>query len=425
MNYQEAVSFLFKALPMYQRVGKVAYKKDLTNTLKLCGLLDDPQNKFKSVHIAGTNGKGSSAHMIAAILQCAGYKVGLYTSPHLRSFTERIKISGVEIPECVVSEFVTQYKGYIEAIQPSFFEITVVMAFDYFAREEVDIAIIETGLGGRLDSTNVITPLVSLITNIGYDHQDMLGDSLEKIAAEKAGIIKKGVPVVIGEYQQEIANTFHDIAIERNAKIINARDFYQIISKELKLDVLKESDVYVSDITPQLKGKYQLRNIPGVLAVIDELNKIDFSVNTENIKSGIQNTVDLTGLKGRWQQIGISPLVICDTAHNHAGIQLALEQIGTISYDKLFFVWGMVNDKVIDSILAELPKNAYYFFTQANVPRALDASNLHEEAKALGLTGEVVPDVNEAFKKAKNRAGENDFIYIGGSTFVVAEIEEL
>lgn len=425
MNYQEAIEFLFKSLPMYQRVGKAAYKKDLTNTLKLCGVLGNPHTKFKSVHIAGTNGKGSSAHMISSMLQSAGYKVGLYISPHLKSFTERIKISGAEIPEEKVAEFVTRYKKYIEAIQPSFFEITVAMAFDYFANEDVDIAIIETGLGGRLDSTNVITPVVSLITNIGYDHQDMLGDTLEKIAVEKAGIIKNTVPVVIGEKQDDLVDLFLNIARERHSPLYFASDSYRVKSKHDNLEIIKDSQPYLVEVSPQLKGNYQNNNIPGVLSVIDRLTDLGFVISKDDMKAGLENTSDLTGLKGRWQIINNQPITICDTAHNKEGINLVLEQLNSIEHENLHIVWGMVNDKSLESILKILPKKANYYFCQANVPRALDATLLHNSAESFGLEGLVIKDVNDAIAAANENANENDLIFIGGSTFVVAEIEQL
>lgn len=425
MNFEEAIEYLYKALPMYQRVGKVAYKKDLTNTLKLCDVLGNPQNEFKSVHIAGTNGKGSSAHLISAILQSAGYKVGLYTSPHLKSFTERIRVSGQEIPKNEVVHFVEIIKPSIEDINPSFFEITVAMAFDHLARQEVDISIIETGLGGRLDSTNVITPLVSLITNIGEDHQDMLGDTLEKIATEKAGIIKPEVPIVIGELQTDLVSVFQDVAIESKSELQFASDRYRVICNSYTIDVLENGNPRISNVIPQLKGTYQNKNLPGVLGVIDELNEQGFNVSDKHIKDGIEQVVDMTGLKGRWHILGKEPLTICDTAHNMEGIKLVLEQLQSLELNTLHMVWGMVNDKSIDSILDVLPKDAHYYFCQANVPRALPASELHNAAITAKLKGEVIADVNQAILTAKSKAQSNDVIFIGGSTFVVAEINGL
>lgn len=425
MNFEEAIEYLYKALPMYQRVGKVAYKKDLTNTLKLCDILGNPQNEFKSVHIAGTNGKGSSAHMISAILQSSGYKVGLYTSPHLKSFTERIRVSGQEIPKKEVVHFVERIKPSIEDIKPSFFEITVAMAFDYFARQEVDISIIETGLGGRLDSTNVITPLVSLITNIGEDHQDMLGDTLEKIATEKAGIIKAKVPVVIGELQTEIVSVFQDVAIESKSELQFASERYRVICGSHTIDVLENDNPRISNVKPQLKGTYQNNNLPGVLGVIDELNEQGFNISDKHIKDGIEQVVDMTGLKGRWHILGTTPLAICDTAHNLEGIKPVMEQLQLLEFNELHIVWGMVNDKSIDAILDVLPKEAHYYFCQANVPRALPASELHKAAITAKLKGEVIADVNLAIQTAKGKALSNDVIFIGGSTFAVAEIDNL
>lgn len=425
MNFEEAIEYLYQTLPMYQRVGKVAYKKDLTNTLKLCDILGNPQNKFKSVHIAGTNGKGSSAHMISAILQSAGYKVGLYTSPHLKSFTERIKISGEEIPKKQVVQFVEKIRPNIEDIQPSFFEITVALAFDYFAKQEVDIAIIETGLGGRLDSTNVITPIVSLITNIGEDHQDMLGDTLEKIAKEKAGIIKSKVPIVIGELQTEIVSVFQKVAIENKSELQFASDKYRVICDSHTIDILENGNPRISNVAPQLKGTYQNNNLPGVLGVIDKLNEQGFNISDKHVIDGIEQVVDFTGLKGRWHIHGIAPLTICDTAHNLEGIKLVLKQLQSLKFNELHIVWGMVNDKSIDAILDVLPKEAHFYFCQANVPRALPASELHKAAITANLKGDVIADVNLAIQSARSKAQTNDVIFIGGSTFVVAEIDNL
>lgn len=410
MTFQQTLDYLFSTLPMYQRVGTIAFKKDLTNTLKLCELLDNPHRKFKSIHIAGTNGKGSSAHMLAAILQSAGYKTGLYTSPHLKRFTERIKINGVEMKEDAVVHFVSNNKLHLERIKPSFFETTVAMAFDYFAKENVDIAVIEVGLGGRLDSTNVITSLVSLITNIGYDHQQMLGNSLHEIAKEKAGIIKNNIPVVIGERQEEIAEVFVKIAKNKKAPILFASDIDNSFVNKLNLD---------------LKGNYQKKNVQGVVEVVKLLNGLGYLVEDNHIAEGLENTCKLTGIKGRWQVLNTAPTTICDTAHNAEGISAVFEQLLLLPHDKLHIVWGMVSDKDVVKILKLLPKEANYYFCQPNVPRGMDVDELKRNALQIGLEGILVRDVNEAIKIANEKASARDLIFIGGSTFVVAEIDDL
>lgn len=410
MDYQQTLEYLFRALPMYQRIGKSAYKKNLDNTLALCEALGNPQNKFKTVHVAGTNGKGSSSHMLSAILQSAGYKTGLYTSPHLKSFTERIRIDGDQITQQAVIDFVNDHKVLIEEIKPSFFEITVAMAFDYFARQFVDIAVIEVGLGGRLDSTNVISPEVSLITNIGLDHQEMLGDTLEAIAVEKAGIIKKKVPVVIGKRQPETRVVFEKAAKKLNSPIIFAEEAYSNNRNSFEL---------------QLKGNYQHQNVSGVLAVVNLLNANGFNISSDDIKYGLANTVDLTGIKGRWQKLQEQPLMICDTGHNVDGIQMILKQILRIPHKELHIVWGMVDDKDSRPMLSLLPKDGKYYFCQANVPRAKKAQLLYEEAGKFGFKGEIVEDVNNAIAAAKQQANKDDLIFIGGSTFVIAEIADL
>ncbi len=410
MDFQQTLDYLFSALPMYQRIGKSAYKKNLDNTLALCEALGNPQTQFKSVHIAGTNGKGSSAHMISAILQSAGYKTGLYTSPHLKSFTERIRINGIEILEQAVIDFVMDHKHLIEEIKPSFFEITVVMAFEYFARQKVDIAVIEVGLGGRLDSTNVITPEVSLITNISLDHQEMLGDTLPLIAIEKAGIIKEGVPIVIGQRQIEIEDIFINRASALNSPIVFGEDQFPIDENNFDL---------------QLRGDYQQNNLPGVLSIVDHLVKKGYKITHDHIQNGLINTSDLTGLKGRWQILQEDPAMICDTGHNVAGIQLILKQLSRMAYNQLHIVWGMVDDKDSESVLSLLPNEAKYYFCQANVPRAKKAQLLFEEANIMGLDGVLIEDVNESINAASQNADKSDLIFIGGSTFVVAEIANL
>ncbi len=404
MTYQQTLDYLFSQLPMFQRIGASAYKVDLSNTIELCNLLDNPQHHFKSIHIAGTNGKGSTSHMLASILQEAGYTVGLYTSPHLIDFRERIKINGEMISEQFVIDFVLKYKSDFEQINLSFFEWTVGLAFDYFSKQKVDIAVVETGLGGRLDSTNVIHPEISIITNIGKDHMQFLGDTLEKIAVEKAGIIKKNVPVVIGETQKEIEHIFNTKAKELDASIYFAD---QIIHQELESD---------------LKGSYQKKNIKTVLASIQELKKLGYVISEENIQVGLSNVVRNTGLMGRWQTLGENPKVICDTGHNEAGIKEVVNQIESLNYNKLHFVLGAVNDKEIDSILELLPKHAEYYFCQAKIPRALDVLELKNKAASYNLMGNSYDSVVSAYEVAKITAKKDDLIFIGGSTFVVAEV---
>jgi dihydrofolate synthase/folylpolyglutamate synthase len=402
MNYTETLDWLFNQLPAYQKMGKPAYKADLSNITKLNGYLDNPHKKFKSIHVGGTNGKGSSSHMLASILQEAGYKVGLYTSPHLKDFRERIKINGKMISEEYVVDFVEKHQSFFTENALSFFEMTVGMAFDYFANEQVDIAIIEVGLGGRLDATNIITPEVSLITNIGIDHTVFLGNDLKSIAFEKAGIIKENIPVVISETQVETQKVFEDKAVSVNARLVFA-------DKE----VVK---AYEAD----LLGEYQQKNIKGVVAVVDQLK--GFSVNTSEIESGLLKTVENTGLLGRWQILQEEPKVICDTAHNKEGLKLTMQQLLKEPYEELRIVFGVVSDKDLTSILPLLPKNAHYYFCSPNIPRAMPVEDLYESATDFGLKGVKYNSVNEALKAAKIHSFQNDVIYIGGSTFVVAEI---
>lgn len=409
---------------MFQRVGAVAYKKDLTNTLALCAALDNPHKKFKSIHVAGTNGKGSSSHMLASVLQSAGYKTGLYTSPHLKEFTERIRVDGKEVSKDFVVDFVARVKPAIEQIRPSFFEITVAMAFDYFANQQVDIAVVEVGLGGRLDSTNVISPIVSLITNISWDHADILGDTLPKIAFEKAGIIKENIPVVISEYQSEVNPVFVEQAKKNKSRLVMATQEFQIERKSPGVyNVSRANDEFT--VVLDLKGKYQAMNLAGVLATIDRLGENGFEVTREHLLEGLKHVTQKTGLKGRWQKIGDHPLIICDTGHNEAGISEVLSQIKELYVQKLHMVWGMVKDKDISKILELLPKDASYYFCEARIPRAMTAELLFEKASNMGLTGRVVKDVNEAIALAKKMAQPDDLIFVGGSTFVVAEVENL
>jgi dihydrofolate synthase/folylpolyglutamate synthase len=424
-NYQQVLTYLYGALPMFQRVGAIAYKKDLTNTIALCEALGNPQLNFKSVHVAGTNGKGSTSHMIASVLQSSGYKTGLYTSPHLKNFTERIKINGAEVSQEFVIDFVNRIKPEIERINPSFFEITVAMAFDYFSTCKVDVAVIEVGLGGRLDSTNVIIPEVSVITNIGFDHKDLLGDTLEKIAYEKAGIIKENVPVVISQRQPEVEHVFTIKAEESNAALYFADDEYHVKSSGQGLEITRNNLRYISGLQLPLKGNYQTKNLPGVLLACDLLKAKGLKISKENLVDGLEQTVAQTGLKGRWQQLNINPLIICDTGHNVDGIKQIVDQLKQLSFDTLHIVFGMVKDKDQMEVLKLLPTEASYYFCQAKIPRALDATVLSQMAHECGLHGQVIGDVNEAIHAARRAAKADDLIFIGGSTFVVAEIDEL
>lgn len=403
MNYKETTEWLFDQLPMFQMQGASAYKKDLTNTLLLAEYLQHPETKFKSIHVAGTNGKGSTSSMIASILQEAGYKVGLYTSPHLKDFRERIKINGEMIAEDFVVDFVMQNKRFFELNQLSFFEMTVGLAFDYFAKEQVDVAVVEVGMGGRLDSTNIISPLISVITNIGFDHTQFLGDTLSKIAFEKAGVIKKNIPVVIGEYVEETKKVFQEKAIIEDAPIYFAQDNPEVI------------------FDCALLGDYQVQNKKTALQTINLL-KNNFNISETNIRNGFKNVILNTGLLGRWQILNSNPFVVCDTAHNSHGLKIVLNQIEKQHYETLHFVLGVVNDKDLDSILPLFPKKAIYYFTKPNVPRGLDSKILQEKGREYGLIGCLYDSVTEAYAEALNNATPSDFIYIGGSTFVVAEI---
>jgi dihydrofolate synthase/folylpolyglutamate synthase len=393
---------MFAQLPVYQQKGKAAFNGKLDNILAFSAHLGNPETRFKSIHVAGTNGKGSSSHMLASILQEAGYKVGLYTSPHLKDFRERIRINGKTIGKKQVVKFIKKNKVFLEENKLSFFEMSVGMAFDYFGQKKVDIAIIEVGLGGRLDSTNIITPEVSLITNIGMDHLDMLGDTLEKIAHEKAGIIKENRPVVISEYQEEIAETFIATAKSKNAKILFAE---QVIDRQYK---------------SSLQGNYQSKNIKGVVAVLKELK--GFKVKKKHIKRGLKKVIKNTGIMGRWQILGKSPLVICDTAHNKEGLAYIMAQLGQQKFDRLHLVLGFVEDKDLDAILPLFPKNALYYFCSPAVMRGLEVQVLVKKANDLGLEGAPYDSVKSALKRAKKRASKKDLIYLGGSNFTVAEV---
>ena len=393
---------MFAQLPVYQHKGKVAFNEKLDNILKFSAHLKTPETKFKSIHVAGTNGKGSSSHMLASILQEAGYKVGLYTSPHLKDFRERISINGNTIGKKQVVSFIKKNKTFLQENSFSFFEMTVGMAFDFFAEKKVDIAVVEVGLGGRLDSTNIITPEVSLITNIGMDHLDMLGDTLDKIASEKAGIIKENVPVVISEYQEEIAETFKSLAKSKNAKIIFADQ-----------EILK-------DYKSTLLGNYQFKNIKGVVAVLKELK--NFKVKKKHIKRGLKKVVKNTGLLGRWQILNKKPMIVCDTAHNKEGLTYVIQQLQQQKFNQLHIVIGFVKDKDLGVILPLFPKSAYYYFCRPNIMRGLEVEFLVEKANDHGLLGDAYGSVHEALKAARKRASKSDFIFVGGSNFTVAEV---
>lgn len=403
MNYQETLNYLFNRLPMYQRVGAAAYKVDLKNTLRLCTILGNPESNFKSIHVAGTNGKGSVSHMIASVFQQAGYKVGLYTSPHLKEFRERVKINGKMISEDRVIHFVEKYKKEFEEIDLSFFEWTVGLAFNYFSEEQVDVAIIETGLGGRLDSTNVLSPLLSVITNIGLDHTQFLGDTLEKIAFEKAGIIKSKIPVVIGETNPVTKLVFDSKAREAQTSIIYA-DSQPLYP-------------YSSD----LKGNYQIKNIQTTAVALHKLKGL-FDLSEIDIVNGLNSVAKNTGLMGRWQVLSEKPKVICDTAHNVEGVSYIVKQLSDYNYNQLHIVWGMVNDKAIEKVLRLLPKNASYYFCRPNIPRGMNAEELKSKAETLGLSGTSYVSVQDAKTSALKNAKQNDLVFIGGSTFVVAEV---
>ncbi|WP_421812930.1 bifunctional folylpolyglutamate synthase/dihydrofolate synthase [Flagellimonas sp.] len=402
MTYKETLDWMFGQLPMYQQKGAAALNAKLDNIISFCNVLGNPEKKFKSIHVAGTNGKGSSSHMLSSILQEAGYKVGLYTSPHLKDFRERIKINGEVVSKKFVRDFIEENKTFFEYHKLSFFEMTVGMAFSYFAEEKVDVAIIEVGLGGRLDSTNIITPEVSLITNIGMDHTQFLGETLEKIALEKAGIIKPKVPVVISETQPETKMIFN------------------LIAHQLKCNIIFADAEPAKGYSTDLLGEYQQRNINGVVATIHQLKH--FNVTDEAISEGFKKVVENTGLLGRWQVLQENPLVVCDTAHNKEGLQLVLQQLKKQSYDQLHIVLGFVKDKDVRSVLSLFPKDAKYYFVRPSIPRGMDAIQLGELAQEQGLRGKVFNSVEKGLKNALKKAGEEDVIYVGGSTFVVAEV---
>lgn len=427
MTYQKTLDFLYSKLPMFTRVGAVAFKKDLHNTLALCEALGNPHQKFKSLHIAGTNGKGSTSHMLAAILQQAGYKTGLYTSPHLRDFRERIRVNGKMTSKAFVIDFVKSQQQTIESIEPSFFEATVAMAFEYFAQEKVDIAVVEVGLGGRLDSTNIITPELSVITNISLDHTNILGDTLPEIAFEKAGIIKKNIPVVIGETHPETKSVFIKKAEAEKATIYFADTLLHLENVHQKgqylvIDVYEDDNCIYPKLALDLTGTYQLKNILTVIEAVRLLQKQGYIIPSEAVYNALKNVKKLTGLQGRWQTVSKKPLVICDTGHNKAGITEVLQNIKNTPYEQLHVVMGMVKDKDISGVLALLPTDATYYFCQPQLERALPATELATQALQFGLKGKTYTGVNEALTAAKQNAKPKDLVFVGGSTFVVAEM---
>lgn len=428
-SYTKVLDYLYSQLPMYQRTGPAAYKNTLENTLVLDELFGYPHHDFKSIHVAGTNGKGSCSHMLASVLQEAGYHVGLYTSPHLLDFRERIKVNGKMIPKDQVVTFTEEFRRLNESahLEPSFFELTVAMAFDHFRNSQVDVAVIEVGLGGRLDSTNIIQPEVSLITNISLDHTDLLGNSIEKIAAEKAGIIKSAIPVVLSESNELYNAVFKQTAHEKESPVYFAdQQFHAAYSMFLPegkqlLNVQKDGKLTFPELKLDLLGNYQRKNVNGVLKVLELLKENEWKISSEAIYNGLANVSKNTGLRGRWEIVGNNPLMICDTAHNEAGLKDVVSQIYSTPWKKLYMVLGMVNDKNLDQVLAVLPKEARYFFTQAKIPRALPAGDFARQAKAFGLTGTAISSVHEAVAEARRIAGPHDLIFIGGSTFVVAD----
>lgn len=427
MTYPQTLDYLFSKLPMYQRVGAAAYKANLDNTIAICNALGNPEKKLKCVHVAGTNGKGSSSHMLAAVLQQAGYKTGLYTSPHLVDFRERIKINGKMIPKVDVVKFVEDYKDVFEKIEPSFFEWTVGLAFHYFSKQEVDVVVLEVGLGGRLDSTNVVNPVASLITNISFDHMNLLGDTLPKIATEKAGIIKPKVPVTISQTQLEVISVFNNTAKELKAPIEFADKNYKVLSSKheeqfLVLEVLHKKTNIKHLYKLDLLGSYQIKNLMGVLNTIENLKQKGFLIEDAMVTNALQQVQKITGLQGRWQVIQEKPLTIADTGHNEDGVKEVLENLKRYNYKTLHFVLGVVNDKDISKILKLLPRDAIYYFCKASIPRALDEKELALQAKKVGLEGKSFKTVSEALEKAKKKAKANDLIFVGGSTFTVSDI---
>ncbi|MDR3184698.1 MAG: bifunctional folylpolyglutamate synthase/dihydrofolate synthase [Prevotellaceae bacterium] len=432
-SYADATAFLFNSLPMYQKIGKLAYKPDLSTALAFDAYFKSPHRRYKSIHVAGTNGKGSVSHILASVLQSAGYTVGLFTSPHLKDFRERIRVNGAPIPEEEVVHFVSKHEAEIKTLSPSFFEMTSALALEYFARQHADVAVIETGMGGRLDSTNVVRPVLSIITNIGMDHTEHLGDTPEAIAAEKAGIIKQDVPVLVGEWRRETAPVFDRVAREQHAPLYYADHLLRVLRAEQRGDMqcfslVADGSLFPFEAAIDLKGRYQQINIVTALAAINilggrfsKIRKPLLSISDEALAHGLSHVAAQTGLRGRWEIIAERPLIICDTGHNAHGLAETMPQLQALPYRRLHFVFGVVQDKDLDSMLPLLPVDAYYYFTQADLPRAMDARQLAERCIEYGLQGQVVQTVFNALKVARGNALPSDVIFVGGSTFVVAE----
>lgn len=431
MNYSETLSYIMKQLPMFQRIGKAAYRTGLDNTYKLDEYFRSPHRKFKTIHIAGTNGKGSVSHMLASILHEAGYNTGLYTSPHLTDFRERIRVNGKMITKSFVTDFIDQHKSFFETFDPSFFEISVFMAFEYFSNLNVDVAVIEVGLGGRLDATNIITPVLSVITNIGKDHTEILGDTIEKIASEKAGIIKPGVPVVIGESQPETLPVYHQFCQKNSAPMVIADSIYKLETNRQSFEeyqvfnVLRYGRDFLTGLKCGLLGHYQQKNVATVLASVDELTKLPeenrIPVTAKHVQKGLKNVITNTGLAGRWQIIRNKPLVVCDTAHNTDGIRAVLQQVKSTPFKQLHLILGFVNDKDVQEIMHYLPVHAEYYFVRLSVPRSMDEKELALNAAAKGLKGKAYVDIASAYSDALKKSGTNDFVLITGSNFLVAD----
>jgi dihydrofolate synthase/folylpolyglutamate synthase len=428
MDYQSALQYLYDNIPMFHRIGPAAFKPDLSNSLALSDFLGQPEKSFKSIHIAGTNGKGSTAHMLSAVLQESGLKVGLYTSPHYKDFRERIKINAEYISENEVVDFVERIKPFVSEFQPSFFELTVGMAFEHFRRHKVDIAVVEVGMGGRLDATNIISPECAVITNIGFDHEQFLGNTLAKIAGEKAGIIKNNIPTVIGEFNDETRQVFEQIANDRSSHLIFSEDLYKCYQVEndgiySTLSVWKNNQQVFENLKIDLCGPYQEKNLLTVLSTIEILNNNGFNISSKNISDALSNVRKLTKILGRWDLLQLqNPMIIADSAHNSHGLSYVKKALSNIAYDNLHIVFGMVSDKEPEKLLNELPSDARFYFCKADLPRALNAETLKEAAKHLGLKGDAYPTVKEALENAKKNAAKNDLIFVGGSIFVVAEI---
>ncbi len=421
MTYKEATTYLFDSVPLFQDVGGAAYKEGLRNTLLLDEHFGYPHRRFRTIHVAGTNGKGSCCHTLTAILQTAGYKVGLYTSPHLTDFRERIRVNGQKIPESEVISFVECERTFFEPLHPSFFELATALAFQYFAKTCVDVAVIEVGMGGRLDCTNIITPDLSVITNISLDHVQFLGNSLAEIAREKAGIIKPGVPVIVGETTEETRKVFCDKSSEADAPIRFAEEEHEVVSSYPAGNTRIYETLHYGSFTGELGGSCQEKNTATILAAVDELRKSGYAIGQEHVLAGFGKVCELTGLRGRWQQVATAPTVICDTGHNAGGMSYVAEQLNRAQAGKIHTVIGMVNDKDVRSILRLLPRHASYYFTKASVRRSLDEHILQNLAREAGLHGTTYPDVKSAFRAAWQSAARNDLVFIGGSTFIVAD----